>query len=61
MRVLETIPTFDLKRLAALEENARQWAASGTVKQKAEAERQRRKDEADDQRQRLAVEVAERV
>ena len=70
MRVLETIPALDAKRLAALEENARQWAASGTDKQKTDAEcvllaitteRVRRKDQADDQRKRLAVEVAEKV
>lgn len=70
MRVLETIPTLDPKRLADLEENARRWAVSGTEKQKTDAEcvllaitteRVRRKDQADDQRKRLAVEVAARV
>ena len=70
MRVLETIPTLDLKRLADLEENARRWAVSGTETQKVDAEcvllaitteRARRKDQADDQRKRLAVEVAARV
>ena len=38
MRVLETIPTLDLKRLADLEENARRWAVSGTETQKVDAE-----------------------
>jgi hypothetical protein len=70
MRVLETIPTLDIKRLADLEGNAQRWATSGTDKQKADAEcvllaikseRVRRKDQADEQRQRLAVEVAAKV
>jgi hypothetical protein len=70
MRVLETIPSLDLKRLADLEENARRWAVSGSEKQKTDAEcvllaitteRARRKDQADDQRKRHAVEVAAKV
>jgi hypothetical protein len=70
MRVLETIPSLDLKRLADVEENARRWAVSGTEKQKVDAEcvllaitteRARRKDQADDQRKLHALEVAARV
>ena len=70
MRVLETIPTLDAKRLAVLEDNARQWTVSGNEKQKTDAEcvllaitteRARRKNQADEQRMRHAVEVAAKV
>ena len=70
MRVLETIPSLDQKRLGDLETNARTWAASGTDRQKADAEcvilailaeRQNRKNAADHERQRHAADVGARV
>ena len=70
MRVLEIISTLELKRLAALEVNARRWAVAGTDKQKVDAEcvllaisaeRKRRQVAADEQAEWRASEVANRV
>ena len=70
MRVLEVIPSFDEKRLADLEANARRQADAGTDEQKVQAEcvllaiaveRTRRRVEEGDRRRRLTVSAAEKV
>jgi hypothetical protein len=70
MRVLETIPKLDLKRLADLEANANRQVTAGTEKQRAEAEsvlmairaeRVARKKDTDEEQKRVATEIAARV
>ncbi len=69
MKLLDQIPTYDEAKLAALDQTAKRWFASGNATQKADAEivrsaieveRTRRRDEAAQRRAELAEKVKDK-
>lgn len=70
MSLIDQLPTFDDKKLAAIEQNAQRWLTTGTEKKKVEAEnvlaaigneRRRRRDDIDQRQNVHKAEITEKV